>query len=318
MRDFVHRPTLEKLTYVRSEVATFSSGNVLLPKLHGLPMEKQKEAMVKLHNKTHYLAEELGWWAASSFVSDLVNALQSKIDLQALPGEVPSRDTKNSMLACLRPFGHMCEQRHAAIAQKHGTSTHVSAKFRCLINRLQKLLEDRGDSFHGIIFVRQRVATVMLQKLLQTESCTSDQLRCGSFVGESNSCSYDTDLSELVVPRTQRDVLKQFKGREKNLIVTTDALDEGIDVAACNSIICFDPPQNLRSFIQKRGRARERDSTYVIMAAHDATGLSPRHFEDAESFMSKIVVSENEKISRACTKESMTEEVDYRLTSPIG
>ena len=37
-----------------------------------------------------------------------------------------------------------------------------------------------------------------------------------------------------------------------------------MDIAVCNVVICFEPAPNLKSFIQRRGRARSTKSKYVI------------------------------------------------------
>ena len=49
-------------------------------------------------------------------------------------------------------------------------------------------------------------------------------------------------------------------------MIATSICEEGIDIAACNVVICFEPPPNLKSFIQRRGRARSTKSKYIIMS----------------------------------------------------
>ncbi|KAK5548299.1 Dicer-like protein 2, partial [Exophiala xenobiotica] len=53
--------------------------------------------------------------------------------------------------------------------------------------------------------------------------------------------------------------------KAKNLIIETDVLEEGIDVTACNLVVCFDVPSNLKPFLQRRGRARQEQSTFAIL-----------------------------------------------------
>ena len=36
-------------------------------------------------------------------------------------------------------------------------------------------------------------------------------------------------------------------------------------MSRCKMVICFDRPPNLKSFIQRRGRARKSDSKFVVM-----------------------------------------------------
>lgn len=50
-----------------------------------------------------------------------------------------------------------------------------------------------------------------------------------------------------------------------NIIVATSILEEGLDVQLCNLVIRFDPSATVCSFIQSRGRARMKNSDYVLM-----------------------------------------------------
>lgn len=43
-------------------------------------------------------------------------------------------------------------------------------------------------------------------------------------------------------------------------------VEEGIDVQSCNQVVRFDSPQTLSSYIQSKGRARHKDSKYIIFA----------------------------------------------------
>ena len=59
--------------------------------------------------------------------------------------------------------------------------------------------------------------------------------------------------------------MNNLRNRIKNLIIATSVCEEGIDIATYNVVIYFEPPPNLKSFIQRRGRARSTKSKYVIM-----------------------------------------------------
>jgi len=67
------------------------------------------------------------------------------------------------------------------------------------------------------------------------------------------------------VKESQEDTLADFKDGEKNLIVATAVAEEGIDIQACGSVIRWDPPQNMASWAQSRGRARKKRSTFTMM-----------------------------------------------------
>ena len=111
----------------------------------------------------------------------------------------------------------------------------------------------------------------------------TSKFKASTFVGSSNSSSKKKGLYELVDSKNQQATLEDLRSGRINLIVTTEALEEGIDVVSCNVVICFEMPKNVRSFVQRRGRARNPTSRYVLLCGEsggqDQTAKW-RHFED--------------------------------------
>ncbi|KAK5188552.1 Dicer-like protein 2 [Exophiala xenobiotica] len=89
--------------------------------------------------------------------------------------------------------------------------------------------------------------------------------------GVRQAASYRQRSKRVVVttPSNQapisREALTDLRAKAKNLIIETDVLEEGIDVTACNLVVCFDVPSNLKPFLQRRGRARQEQSTFAIL-----------------------------------------------------
>ena len=154
--------------------------------------------------------------------------------------------------------------------------------------KLVELLEaSRGQPLVGLLFSQQRKFQSSFQdtsQILKTRAdnvstgatvwalgkmlCTVSQtrhLRVGTFVGTSLSVNRNVNISELANIDAQQQSLVDFREGRLDLIISTDVLSEGIDVPSANVVICFDPPQNLVSFIQRRGRARQPDSQYLIL-----------------------------------------------------
>ena len=138
-------------------------------------------------------------------------------------------------------------------------SHHTSPKVRALIQCLRKM---NSTTFSGLIFVRTRAEVAVLSHII---SLQAPWFKVATFVGESGFSGRRNTVGDLADLKNQKGTLDDLRLGRKNLIVTTNALEEGIDVSACNVVICFDKPPNLKSFIQRRGRARRAASKYVIM-----------------------------------------------------
>ena len=48
------------------------------------------------------------------------------------------------------------------------------------------------------------------------------------------------------------------------MLITTSVTEEGFDIPGCNLVISFDTPFSMKSYIQIKGRARKRNSKYII------------------------------------------------------
>lgn len=83
--------------------------------------------------------------------------------------------------------------------------------------------------------------------------------------GASNNQARASNISDLINISDQKHTLNELRKGTKNLIIATSVCEEGIDITACNLVICFEPPPNLKSFVQRRGRARSVKSRFVVM-----------------------------------------------------
>ena len=187
-------------------------------------------------------------------------------------------------------------------------SHHTTPKVLALI---QCLREMESTTFSGLIFVRTRAEVAILSYVL---SIQAPWLRIATFVGESGFSGRQHTISDLADLGAQRGTLDDLRLGKKNLIVTTNALEEGIDVSACNVVICFDKPPNLKSFIQRRGRARRTASKYVIMFEDDGRqGNVLSSWKELEEEMRKTYMDELRLLEDIQTLESVEEPTDQEL-----
>ena len=165
-------------------------------------------------------------------------------------------------------------------------SYHTSPKVLTLIQCLRSM---ENATFSGLIFVRTRAEVAILTHIL---SIQTPVFRVAAFVGESGFSGRRHTLGDLADIKNQKGTLDDLRLGRKNLIVTTNALEEGIDVSACNVVICFDKPPNLKSFIQRRGRARRSASRFFIMFEDDGQDNVISMWHELEEDMKRTYMDE--------------------------
>lgn len=75
---------------------------------------------------------------------------------------------------------------------------------------------------------------------------------------------------EAIVSQSNNSLaIEKFKNKETNCIISTNVLEEGIDLQMCNLVIMYDHPDTYRSYVQSRGRARDQKSKYIVMLEED-------------------------------------------------
>ncbi|XP_022132011.1 endoribonuclease Dicer homolog 3a isoform X2 [Momordica charantia] len=80
--------------------------------------------------------------------------------------------------------------------------------------------------------------------------------------------SYVTGCNSSVgalAPKVQKETLESFCHGKLNLLFSTDVVEEGLHVPNCSSVVRFDLPKTIRSYVQSRGRARQNNSQYILL-----------------------------------------------------
>jgi len=129
----------------------------------------------------------------------------------------------------------------------------------------------------------------------------------------SSNAAKKYTMAELLDLKAQRETLIEFRARRKNLIIATDVLEEGIDVTACNLVVCFDPPPNLKSFIQRRGRARQEKSQFAIMFPKNEGASKIDNWRNLEDNLIQAYQSELRQIKDLADIENNIEVVPGKL-----
>ncbi|KAF4598646.1 Dicer-like protein 2 [Pleurotus pulmonarius] len=194
----------------------------------------------------------------------------------------------------------------------------VSHKTQALIAHLlqeqaEAEAEAKKDAYSCIVFVQRRDIVYALATVLRHHPQTKDKFRIGCLVGSSdNSQRYSLlDITRTFVQQTQEKILKDFETGFINLLISTSVAEEGVDVQACGSVIRWDPPANMASWAQSRGRARRKRSTFTLMFSSDsANQKSVEEWEKMEQQMIALYNSERERqaqvsrLQEACNEAS--------------
>ena len=207
------------------------------------------------------------------------------------------------------------------------------------VKNLLKILLDpfdditRREEIVAIVFVKQRAIATSLAFLINAFAekypDAFAHLRVGFALGGQTSEVYKNPgakkISELDKERRKLQVtLDKFQNGELNCIISTEVLEEGLDVHNCNLVIRFDGIPNFRAYVQSKGRARAREtsgqrSQYIMMAEKDSKEMG-KLMKDLEGYRELDRYSikfchGNENVQRD-DKKCLLEEDDSYYTNP--
>ncbi|KAF2446838.1 P-loop containing nucleoside triphosphate hydrolase protein [Karstenula rhodostoma CBS 690.94] len=186
------------------------------------------------------------------------------------------------------------------------------------VESLVDLLASEADSnLTGLIFVEQRAWVAALAEIISVHPKLQGRLNVGTFVGSSMNSKRKSSIAAMIEPKNQQDTLDKLKGGDINLIIATTVLEEGIDVSACHLVICFESPKNLKSFVQRRGRARRMESKYIIFSPGGVGDRAPATWERLEQEMRNAYENDLRRVKIAEQREMVQEvgERFYRVAS---
>lgn len=333
---YVHRPQLEMRQYSRNPSQLTSSSSPLLKALavayqgydilqdpyvvslrsRGAASEAHLQKVLSagktsclkqlrsLHTRASTIYEELGGWSAEWFVRTCLRRYLGKIVHSTFhTADVEEAET----LHLARIFASLDRISPTYDGNEELLSTSVDALSPKANILLDLLTSEQSTDVSGVIFVEQRATVFALAELLLRYRTTRSTYRTAPFVGMSNYNKQTVDITDLADRKSQENTLEEFKRGERNLIVCTTVLEEGIDVPTCHLVICFDRPKNLKSFVQRRGRARKEQSKYIIFLDDGDTSAQPVKWQSLEETL-KIAYEDDLRRAREAAEWERVEE----------
>jgi superfamily II DNA/RNA helicase len=102
------------------------------------------------------------------------------------------------------------------------------------------------------------------------------------------------------------------------VLFATSVAEEGMDIPSANCVIRFDAIQTPVSLVQSRGRARQQDSSFVVMAEIEGRSCSTllKSEESQISAISKLSSSDN--LSSELSKEMLNKKIQAQSSRIRG
>ena len=169
-------------------------------------------------------------------------------------------------------FAQKCDEHLKACSDK----LQLTPKLRRLLDILVESSPAKSKAktrTAGIVFVERRVVAACIASLITRLSGECPELKhikCAHMVGHGagGSVLVQGQSSSMNVKR-QQEILQKFRTGAINLLIATSVVEEGLDVPKCNLVVRYDFPKTFQSYVQSQGRARAKESQYVLLVRED-------------------------------------------------
>lgn len=155
-----------------------------------------------------------------------------------------------------------------------------SHKLKCLIHLLEKISlthDENKTELKCLIFVQRRRTAKVLYHIIkriflelneqEPNETGEPKIRPDFMVGRGRELP--ESIEAILSDKNSRRVIEKFKKNETNVICASSVLEEGIDIQSCNTVIRYDKAETFSAYVQTKGRARMKDSKYIMMICQD-------------------------------------------------
>lgn len=172
-----------------------------------------------------------------------------------------------------------CEQLRHILTNAMGFGNVRKQSEQFSSNRVKRLLKFLEDEFvstdvhkkQALVFVQRRFTAKVLYHVMKSHfGCTTtDEQSSGANVQPEfivgHNAKLEESIEQIIVQKQERKVIEKFRKHQVNVLVATNVLEEGIDLQMCNVVVMFDKFTTYSSYMQSKGRARMKSSTFLMM-----------------------------------------------------
>lgn len=174
---------------------------------------------------------------------------------------------------------HVCEEYMDECSLEDKLKFHVSDQVKVLIEVLREFRNRSDQELASIVFVDRRFTAKILYHILKlvSEEPEFSYIKPDYIVGYNNN-PYNNTRESLYVSKQNKRTVQAFCDKEVNLMVSSNVLEEGIDIPNCTLVVKFNKPTNYRSYVQSKGRARHKKSFYYILVSDEDYNTFKRNY----------------------------------------
>ncbi|TFY79805.1 hypothetical protein EWM64_g4204 [Hericium alpestre] len=259
---------------------------------------------------------ELGEWAADWYIEKVLE--QARNSDQTFLGMTSPWSTKEHRYL-------MDALAHVEVApvsyDPEVVASKCSDKVRKLVENLvaeKAFFENLGEEYRGLVFVTRRDVVLALTEVLYHHPLNNQLFQVGSLLGNSESARRHSflDITRHLLRKPGADTLRDFKIGDLNLIIATAVAEEGLDIQACCNVVRWDPPPNMVSWAQSRGRARKQRSTFTLMFSNQTVHQGQvKDWEDLEREMVRLYHAGRYREPVEEDDDSMDSHMTFRIES---
>ena len=135
-------------------------------------------------------------------------------------------------------------------------------RFECLSEVLLDEYDARESSFRGIIFVERKLSSHVWAHLIANDPDLAKLFTPACLYAANSPVTPSLRLTKA----ESQARIQAFREGRANLLIATAAAEEGMDIPEANCVICFDDITHGVALVQRRGRARQAESSFIIMS----------------------------------------------------
>ncbi|KAL4130025.1 hypothetical protein PRIC2_006031 [Phytophthora ramorum] len=285
---------LAKLRLLRVEAEKKAMGNSNGVEMTGI--EKSKRPLSDLELILEHLQK-----VASSFYSLSIHGAGAVAEsLRRIFGDLEAASSKKGKRTFALIRSAYCYTMSPALINfplETFSGADISNRVRLVAECIQDTNFDHDS--RAIVFVRRRKTAILLAKAMEALDVLRE-LNPTRFVGHN---SYEGMSWE----EEQRPTLDRFRQGRIRLLVATNVLEEGLDVPECSLVIQFDGVVGVTSLIQSRGRARHRDSRFIIFCSAVGMERNQRLVENEKRLVAMANTAASKLESKVAVERLMNE-----------